>query len=242
MSTLREPYRIEGKKTMAYELVEQMRRRGAGCDPVSHGRRHRSHRHVEGVRRDGSGSAGFRAAGGRVSFPCRRRAVRRWRRLSTKAPSAPSPGRTRRPALMGCACRRRSAASFACARCAKRMARRSPSTKRKRHAPRASSLRASGIDVCPGRRRRVGRAREAARQRLRTRRRHRGRLQHGHGLEVSLSAAARLTSTTAVRMCLRGARSPRRRRALACYAIERTTPPSTRSAAPVVAEACALQT
>ncbi len=54
LSTLKEPFRIEGKKTMGYEVAEQMNWTlpdailyptggGVGLD-----------RHVEGVRRDGS--------------------------------------------------------------------------------------------------------------------------------------------------------------------------------------------
>ena len=50
VSTLQEPYRVEGKKTMGYEIAEQM-----GLDPARRhhlpdGRRHRHRRHVEGVR------------------------------------------------------------------------------------------------------------------------------------------------------------------------------------------------
>ena len=53
VSTLREPYRVEGKKTMGYEIAEQMGMDIAGRDFVSDGRRHRHRWHVEGVRRDG---------------------------------------------------------------------------------------------------------------------------------------------------------------------------------------------
>ena len=58
VSTLKEPYRLEGKKTMAFELAEQLDWRVARLDPLSDRRRHRPHRHVEGVRRDSSASAG----------------------------------------------------------------------------------------------------------------------------------------------------------------------------------------
>jgi hypothetical protein len=72
VSTLREPYRIEGKKTMAYELVEQLD--GEVPDVVLYplaaarawsacGRRSMRWRRW----------AGFRAASGRVSYQCRRR-------------------------------------------------------------------------------------------------------------------------------------------------------------------------
>ena len=53
VSTLREPYRAEGKKTMGYEIVEQMGLRGAGCDRLSNWRRNRDSGHMEGVGRDG---------------------------------------------------------------------------------------------------------------------------------------------------------------------------------------------
>jgi threonine synthase len=90
VSTLREPYRIEGKKTMAYELVEQLDgecptscciRPAAAPAWSACGRRSTRWRP----------SAGFRGNGGRASFRCRRWAARRSRRLSTRAPSAPSP-------------------------------------------------------------------------------------------------------------------------------------------------------
>ena len=50
-STLREPYRIEGKKTMGLELAEQLGWEVAGRDLLPDRRRHRHHRHVEGLRR-----------------------------------------------------------------------------------------------------------------------------------------------------------------------------------------------
>ena len=58
VSTLKEPYRIEGKKTMAYEIAEQMEWTLAGLDRLSDRGRHRDDRHVEGVRGDRSASAG----------------------------------------------------------------------------------------------------------------------------------------------------------------------------------------
>ena len=49
-STLKEPYRIEGKKTMGLELAEQLGWELPDVDPLSDRRRHRADRHVEGVR------------------------------------------------------------------------------------------------------------------------------------------------------------------------------------------------
>ena len=54
VSTLKEPYRIEGKKTMAYELGEQLDWHVPRLDHLSHRRRHRHGRDVEGVRGDGT--------------------------------------------------------------------------------------------------------------------------------------------------------------------------------------------
>ena len=54
MSTLKEPYRVEGKKTLGYELAEQLNWQLARCDSLSGRRRHWSHRDVESVRRNGS--------------------------------------------------------------------------------------------------------------------------------------------------------------------------------------------
>ena len=50
-STLKEPYRIEGKKTMGLELAEQLGWQRSRRHPLSDRRRHRPDRHVEGVRR-----------------------------------------------------------------------------------------------------------------------------------------------------------------------------------------------
>ena len=49
VSTLKEPYRVEGKKTMGYELAEQIRLETARRHHVSDRRRHRADRYVEGI-------------------------------------------------------------------------------------------------------------------------------------------------------------------------------------------------
>ena len=53
VSTLREPYRIEGKKTMGLELAEQIRLATSRRDSLPHRRRDGIDRHVESVRRVG---------------------------------------------------------------------------------------------------------------------------------------------------------------------------------------------
>ena len=50
-STLKEPYRIEGKKTMGLELADQLGWQCARRDPLSDRWRHRIDWHVEGLRR-----------------------------------------------------------------------------------------------------------------------------------------------------------------------------------------------
>ena len=50
MSTLKEPYRVEGKKTLGYELAEQSNWELPDVDALSDRRRHRSDWNVESVR------------------------------------------------------------------------------------------------------------------------------------------------------------------------------------------------
>ena len=85
MSTLKEPYRVEGKKTLGYELAEQLNWQIAGCNSLSSRRRHWSHRDVESVRGNGNTrldwekpAAHVRRAGYRLR-PDRSR-IRGWRK------------------------------------------------------------------------------------------------------------------------------------------------------------------
>ena len=53
ISTLKEPFRVEGKKTMGYELVEQLGLGISRCGFLSHGRRSRTDWNVESFHGDG---------------------------------------------------------------------------------------------------------------------------------------------------------------------------------------------
>src|SRR5262249_8160673 len=76
VSTLREPYRIEGKKTMAYELVEQMR--GEVPDVVLYPRVAAPASSACGKRSmRWNASDGSPPADGRGSSPCKPQAVHR---------------------------------------------------------------------------------------------------------------------------------------------------------------------
>lgn len=96
ISTLREPYRIEGKKTMAYELIEQMDGEvpdiilyptGGGTGLIG------MWKHSMRC----SSSAGCPPASGRDSCLCRLKVARRSRRHSVKAATARSLSRTHTP-------------------------------------------------------------------------------------------------------------------------------------------------
>ena len=109
-STLREPYRIEGKKTMGIELAEQLGWEVPDVDLLPDRRRHRHHRDVEGVRRIGGdrldrqeAAAHGRRPGGGLRADGQGLGGRRRARAAL--------GRTRTPSPPGSGCRRRSAIS-----------------------------------------------------------------------------------------------------------------------------------
>ena len=118
MSTLKEPYRIEGKKTMGYELAEQLGwslpdwiiyPTGGGTGMVG------MWKAFEEMERIGW----MRPAGGRRWSRCRPNTARRSSAPSSRAPSDPRCGRAHAPSPTACACRRRSATSSCCAPCAR---------------------------------------------------------------------------------------------------------------------------
>jgi len=103
-STLKEPYRIEGKKTMGLELAEQL---GWDVPDV-----------IFYPTGGGTGLASSEASA-RAWSRCRRQAARRWCALLKQAPSMPRAGRTPTPSLPASACRRRSGIFSSCAPCAR---------------------------------------------------------------------------------------------------------------------------
>ena len=105
-STLKEPYRIEGKKTMGLELAEQLGwdvpdvifyPTGGGTGLIG---MWKAFAELEAI--------GFIGASGRAWWRCRRRAARRWCAPSRTAPSTRRAGRTPTPSPPASACRRRS--------------------------------------------------------------------------------------------------------------------------------------
>ena len=124
ISTLKEPYRIEGKKTMGYEVAEQFDWELPDAIFLSHRRRSGHDRHVEGVRRDGSAGLDRRAAseddcgaGGRLRAD--RAGFRR------RKGAQPVSGMTRARWRAGCACPSRWAIFWCSMRCGRAAARRS---------------------------------------------------------------------------------------------------------------------
>jgi threonine synthase len=128
VSTLREPYRVEGMKTMGYELAEQLGRRlpDAIVYPTAAARG-----------RSASGRRSTRCARGAGSRPTRRSPAW-WSRRRPGArpshgptppvPTGPSRGSTRRRTPAGCGCRAPSATGCSSASSARPGATRSPST------------------------------------------------------------------------------------------------------------------
>ncbi len=95
ISTLKEPYRIEGKKTMGYEVAEQFGWQLPDVDLLSDRRRRRHDRHVEGLRRDGSAGMDRRRAaqddrGAGGGLPARSARVRAGRRPQPRCGRMPS--------------------------------------------------------------------------------------------------------------------------------------------------------
>jgi threonine synthase len=104
-STLKEPYRIEGKKTMGLELAAQLGWAAARRDLLSDGRRDRADRDVESVRRDGGAwldrveaSAHVRCTG--IGLRADRSRLRS-RRRACGAVGRCSDGRCRNPGAQG---------------------------------------------------------------------------------------------------------------------------------------------
>ena len=110
VSTLKEPYRVEGKKTMGYELAEQLDwtlpdwiiyPTGGGTGLIG---MWKAFDEMEAI----GWMAGPRA---RAWSRCRPTAARRSSARSSEGAERPRPGRTRTPSPTACACHARSATS-----------------------------------------------------------------------------------------------------------------------------------
>ena len=126
VSTLKEPYRIEGKKTMAYELAEQLDWRwpdwiiyptGGGTGIVG---MWKAFEEIEQTRVGASRAPAAHGERAGRTLRADSARVRAGRRSGRRC------GRTRARAPTDCACRRRLATSSCCAPCAKAAARRWP--------------------------------------------------------------------------------------------------------------------
>ena len=149
VSTLKEPYRIEGKKTMGYEVAEQLDwtlpdwiiyPTGGGTGMVGMWKAFAEMSALGWIDPVQAAAHGDRA--GRRLRADRPR-VRRGRREGRRC------GRTRTRSPTACACRRRSATSWCCAPCARAAARRSPSATPTWSPACATSAALEGISAAP---------------------------------------------------------------------------------------------
>ena len=146
VATFREPYRVEGKKTMGFELVEQLGGvPGTIIYPTGGGTGPR--RDVEGV--CGVGAARLDRCGApRHGWPFKPRAARRSFALSIAARESRRTGRERRRRRCGdCAFPAGSAIVSLCARCANRTGTPSPSPTRAADDAMRDLHREEGIDA-----------------------------------------------------------------------------------------------
>ena len=118
LSTLKEPYRLEGKKTMGLELAEQLDWTMPDVLLYPDRRRHRAGRHSQGLRRAARDGLGHRRAAALL-----RRAGRGLRAdghgLARRRGEHDAVGEPDDRTPPGCACRHRSPAARCCASCAR---------------------------------------------------------------------------------------------------------------------------